>query len=296
MTVVEMTTATERLPLLPDVERIFAAFVRNANSVADHAKTVRGDEYRDRGMLESSSRKALAAILPIESSDEIPILLEAPRLERPAIMEDAATVPRLREAPSTQDDASTTDDTATVEEESAAPDVPVRHNQTLQGVGIPKISSEMRWEEFVAAALGEDATPSQEREAEAVVPDVRSIAPPAPPVRERAEDGQIPARELERAMTDMAVLLRYGHDGEVGERLDDLYARYPQDLLLLRRIAEFHLETGSKDLAVECLFKLASALFERRNYTGMRASLEQVLVLRPADPRAVKLLDLLEHR
>lgn len=137
---------------------------------------------------------------------------------------------------------------------------------------------------------------TQRLEAIQLVPDVAAVRPPETPVRERSEDGQIPARELEGRLGDMAVLLRYGHRAEVAERLDELLAKYPQDLLLLRRIAEFHLEHGHIELARECLFKLASGLFERRNVVGMRAALEQVLVLEPDNARALKLLALLDKR
>ncbi len=137
---------------------------------------------------------------------------------------------------------------------------------------------------------------TQRLEAIQLVPDVAAVRPPETPVRERSEDGQIPARELEGRLGDMAVLLRYGHRAEVAERLDELLAKYPQDLLLLRRVAEFHLEHGHRELARECLFKLASGLFERRNVVGMRAALEQVLVLEPDNARALKLLALLDKR
>ncbi|MCU0671616.1 MAG: hypothetical protein MUE69_02365 [Myxococcota bacterium] len=137
---------------------------------------------------------------------------------------------------------------------------------------------------------------TQRLEAIQLVPDVAAVRPPETPVRERSEDGQIPARELEGRLGDMAVLLRYGHLAEVAERLDELLAKYPQDLLLLRRVAEFHLEHGHRELARECLFKLATGLFERRNVLGMRAALEQVLVLEPDNARAHKLLALLDKR
>lgn len=137
---------------------------------------------------------------------------------------------------------------------------------------------------------------TQRLEAIQLVPDVAAVRPPETQVRERSEDGQIPARELEGRLGDMAVLLRYGHRAEVAERLDELLAKYPQDLLLLRRVAEFHLEHRHLELARECLFKLASGLFERRNVVGMRAALEQVLVLEPDNARAHKLLALLDKR
>lgn len=240
-----VTTATERLPLLPDVERVFADFVRNSNSVADHAKTVRGSAYRDQG---SRPRVVLEKLVPISEPP--------PPVADPLVTVDEALIQ--------------TRDTRTTGR-------PPREEAS----------------ESAEAARGPI---TEQLEAMAVVPDVRSVIPPPPPVREKGEDGQVPTRELERIMNDMAVLLRYGHDQEVGERLDDLQVRYPRDLLLLRRIAEFHLETRSKDLAAECLFKLASSLFERRNFRGMRAALQQVLILRPNDPRAIKLLGLLDNR
>jgi predicted Zn-dependent protease len=160
-------------------------------------------------------------------------------------------------------------------------------------------------DEIARAESGEHTDPghasrpgsaTQRLEAIQLVPDVAAVRPPETPVRERSEDGQIPARELEGRLGDMAVLLRYGHLAEVAERLDELLAKYPQDLLLLRRVAEFHLEHGHRELARECLFKLASGLFERRNVVGMRAALEQVLVLEPDNARALKLLALLDKR
>ena len=143
------------------------------------------------------------------------------------------------------------------------------------------------------SALGEDTS---RHEALRVVPDVSSVRPPVAALREGSEDGEIPPRELERLMEDMAVLSRYGHEHDVVERLHALRQQFPRDLLLLRRIAELHLRCGREDHAVECLFQLARSLFERRNVVGMRAALEQILVLRSDDPRAHKLVALLERR
>jgi hypothetical protein len=137
---------------------------------------------------------------------------------------------------------------------------------------------------------------SDETEAAQVVPDVARISRPPEPVPEGSEDGQMPAAELERQIYDMQVLLRYGHENEVRQRLEELVRRYPEDLLLLRRIAELHLENDERAAAIEMLFLLAGRLFERRNVSGMRQALEQVLVLDPTHRRAYKLLGLLEQR
>ena len=138
-------------------------------------------------------------------------------------------------------------------------------------------------------------------DADELVPDVLAVrrALPAPSQglgREGQENGQIPARELERFIGDMQVLLRYRHYADVTERLEELHARYPRDLLLLRRITEFHLEADNTEQAIQCLFKLASLLFERQHLAGMRVALGQILVLDADNTRATKLLSLLRER
>lgn len=137
---------------------------------------------------------------------------------------------------------------------------------------------------------------TQRREALRLVPDVAHVPVEAPPAAERSEDGMVPSGLLDRTLSDMAVLLRYGHEAQVRQELDALRARYPQDLLLARRIAEFYVANGRAALALEQLFALATALFERRNIEGMRQALEQVLVIEPSNERALRLLALLDRR
>ncbi|MBX3274478.1 MAG: hypothetical protein KF729_29705 [Sandaracinaceae bacterium] len=139
---------------------------------------------------------------------------------------------------------------------------------------------------------------TQQLEARRLVPDVESVhqKQDGPPSGETGEDGQIPTRELDHLLSDMAVLLRYGHAGQVRDRLDALRRAYPEDLLLLRRIAELYLEHGVRDAALDALFALARGLFERRNVEGMRQALEQILVLDASNARARRLLGLLEAR
>jgi hypothetical protein len=149
---------------------------------------------------------------------------------------------------------------------------------------------------FAAVPSGEAGRAFQRREAAAVVPAVSRIRRPAPPPRERAEDGQMPSGQLDRMLADFEVLMRWGHAAQVRAAIDGLRRTYPNDLLLLRRIAEFHLESGSGEDAMEVLFTLASRLFERRNVEGMRAALEQILVLDPDNARARRLHGLLMAR
>lgn len=140
------------------------------------------------------------------------------------------------------------------------------------------------------------STTTQRREALKLVPDVAHIEPPSAPPAEGSEDGMMPGGELDRKLSDMAVLLRYGHEPQVRRELDHLTAEYPRDLLLLRRISEFWVGNQRHLHACDALFTLASGLFERRNVEGMRQALEQVLVLSPGNERASRLLSLLAER
>lgn len=214
--------ATDRHPAVVDVERIFSAFVRNANAIGKYART---------------ARMSLPELERLPELDAEPVPLTRPKSQPPPKMD------------------------IEVQPSSDGP--------------------------------GDD---TQKREAMRLVPNVDEVAPPEPPVPEGSEDGQMPAGELDRVLADMQVLLRYGHRSEVTRRLDELLARYPNDLLLLKRIAEFHLEAGEREQAIDRLFKLASALFERRNVHGMRQAIEQVRRIDRDNPRAAKLLKLLEQR
>jgi hypothetical protein len=149
------------------------------------------------------------------------------------------------------------------------------------------------WESVIAPRSRD----TQQVEARKVVPDVGAV-PRREPARsaEGGEDGQVPTRHLDQILSDMDVLHRYGHAGQVRERLEQLRRTYPEDLLLLRRIAEFHVEHDDVEAALETLFALAGGLFERRNVEGMRQALQQVLVLDPDNARAYRLLDLLDQR
>ncbi|MGE0789272.1 MAG: hypothetical protein AB7S26_26600 [Sandaracinaceae bacterium] len=154
--------------------------------------------------------------------------------------------------------------------------------------------SSTTWKSFVAAR----GQHTMRIEAEKVVPDVQAARArtEGTAVTEGGEDGQMPTRQLDQILSDMAVLLRYGHEGQVRERLSDLHRTYPEDLLLLRAIAEFYVSHDLREPALDALFFLAGGLFERRNVEGMRGALEQVLVLDPGNERAERLLGLLEKR
>jgi hypothetical protein len=153
-------------------------------------------------------------------------------------------------------------------------------------------SSESEWKSVVEPR----SETTQRREAARLVPRVAEIAAAPPPLREGSEDGLMPSGELDRKLSDMDVLLRYGHAGQVQATLEQLRQQYPGDLLLLRRIAELYVTHSMRAPALDALFTLASGLFERRNVEGMRQALQQVWQLDPGNARAKRLLALLEQK
>ncbi|MEZ4250927.1 MAG: hypothetical protein R3B99_22115 [Polyangiales bacterium] len=85
---------------------------------------------------------------------------------------------------------------------------------------------------------------TQRLEAIELVPDVAAIRPPEAPVRERSEDGQIPARSSKGASATWVSCFATATSRRSQSGSTSSLASCPQDLLLLRRIAEFHLEHG----------------------------------------------------
>ena len=264
-------------PESDDPDDIFAGFVRKANAEwvasveavlseleADLGASGAGPEERDR-----------------EGTDRV-VLLTTRKSHPPAA--EAATAVR-REDGVRGDDAVRRDD-VTVRERVT--DVQVR--------AVRKRRSLARSTEDWSSVVPERSTKAQRREAAALVPDVASVPPPATHAAEGSENGQIPSGELDRKLSDMDVLVRYGHVSQVEAELEALRLRYPDDLLLLRGIAELYVRHALRGPALEALFTLATGLFERRNVEGMRQALEQALVLDPENGRAQRLLSLLDQR
>jgi len=272
---------TERFEARPDAEAIFRRFVANANAVGQEPRTQRAPVPQVGLPIEAGDPPAPVAHQ--EATTASSVVFDS-NVEGGPVPSGHVVLLTRRKHVAVDLDTDDTQETPALTEEAARQVV-----ETLDA-GV-KLGRVVRLEDRRSSRPPERPTPREE-----LVPDVARISPPPPPVREKSEDGQIPAGELQRMLDDMAVLLRYGHHGEVRRRLEELMRRYPEDLLLMRRIAEFHLETDDQPAAIEMLFTLASRLFERRNVTGMRQALEQVLVLDPKHRRAYKLLGLLEAR
>ena len=269
---------TERFEERPDAEVIFRRFVANANAVGRSPRTQRAPMVPTGPSIEAEP----PADAPEETTTPSSVVFDS-NVVGPVPSGHVVLLTK-RKRVAVDLDGDDTQETPALTEEAARQVV-----ETLDaGMRAGRV---VRLEDHRSSR-----PPAPTARREELVPDVARIAPPPPPVREKSEDGQIPAGELQRMLDDMAVLLRYGHQGEVRRRLEELMRRFPEDLLLMRRIAEFHLETDDQEAAIEMLFTLARRLFERRNVTGMRQALEQVLVLDPKHRRAYKLLGLLEAR
>ncbi len=207
--------------------------------------------------------------------------------------EETVAVPRMPELVETVVHPSAEEDARSLDAHASGPwDEAERSSSTSGRWRTERERDPLPWESVVRAP----SETTQRKEAQRLVPNVASLVVVEPPPSERSEDGLIPSGLLDRKLSDMAVLLRYGHEPQVRRELEHLRSRYSQDLLLARRIAEFYVTNERPALALEQLFSLATGLFERRNVEGMRQALEQVLVIDPANERATRLLALLEHR
>lgn len=278
---------TERFEARPDAEAIFRRFVANANAVGQEPRTQRAPVPQVGPSIEAAEAPppAVHEAAHEEATTASSVVFDS-NVQGPVPSGHVVLLTKRKHV-AVDIDSDDTQETPALTEEAARQVV-----ETLDAGGRGgHVGRVVRLEDRRSSRPPAKASPREE-----LVPDVARIAPPPPPVREKSEDGQIPAGELQRMLDDMAVLLRYGHHGEVRRRLEELMRRYPEDLLLMRRIAEFHLETDDQEAAIEMLFTLARRLFERRNVTGMRQALEQVLVLDPKHRRAYKLLGLLEAR
>jgi hypothetical protein len=292
--------------IVDEAEAIFAAFVRNANQLAHDPRTVRAALQAVAAAAgEEHDVESEALARDVRGDDDAATGRHViPRPPMAAVSSEAGmhAADHAPDAPSARwDDVQTSP--------AVAPDLAAalpltRRRSTVPPAPRARLDAALRDAE-VRSPGADDALyvpPSprglttQRREAHEVVPDVASVAPPPRLAAERGEDGEMPPRELERVLSDMAALLRWGHAGQVRDELAKLRARYPDDLLLARRVAEFHLEAGQHDAAMEVLFALAGQLFARRNVEGMRAALEQVRVLDPHNERAARLLALLARR
>jgi len=292
--------------IVDEAEAIFADFVRHANQLAHDPRTVRAALQ----VVAAAAGEARDADLdePPREDDDAPTGRHAiPRPPTPSAEATSARTPSTSPTPGEAARASSArwDDVETSPGNVAdAPPVGLRTQRASSASPARRVAEALRDAEVRAPRADEElyVPPSprglttQRRESREVVPDVARVAPPARPAAERGEDGEMPPRELERVLSDMAALLRWGHAAQVRDELARLRARHPDDLLLARRVAEFHLEAGQHDAAMEVLFALAGQLFARRNVEGMRAALEQVRVLDPHNERAARLLALLARR
>ncbi len=303
--------------LFREAEALFAEFVRNANDLGHDPRTVRAALERVADASRPASHDAAAHVAarrtdarfapePDDADDDAPTGMhalpastpaarraEAPRVAPPAARWDDADTARGVVSDAADDSLDAVPAVLLTRRRSTHPPPPrARLEEALRDVAVRAPSSD----EPLYVPPSPRGLTTQRREARAVVPEVARVAPPARPAAERGEDGEMPPRELERWLADMAALRRWGHEAQVRGELDKLRARYPNDLLLARRVAEFHLEAGEDAAAMDVLFALAGQLFARRNVEGMRAALEQVLVLDPGNERAGRLLALLVRR
>lgn len=158
-----MGTATERLMNLPDVEEIFQAFVRNANAVSKQARTRPSDR----------APKPSVVPPPVVSLSSLPLRTPSsastPQVGS-TLVDDERALAALMEA----EDIGELLGSVTMDEDENDEAEPV---ELVRRTGRPP-AAETFPELEVDPAPGSN---TQRIEAEKVVPDVASVAPPKPP-------------------------------------------------------------------------------------------------------------------
>lgn len=124
--------------------------------------------------------------------------------------------------------------------------------------------------------------------------DLRETArPKMPRMPAPTAAGQMPPGALGRMLSELTVLIKYGHGEQAQYILDHLVRGYPEDLKTNRRVAEFQLENrlGS---GVDTLFVLATRLLERGRASAVRRVLQRITAHEPDSARAARMLEMLE--
>lgn len=84
---------------------------------------------------------------------------------------------------------------------------------------------------------------------------------------------------------ELAALYRHGHIDDVVAELERVRRSHPFDVELHGRLADFFLERGDLPRAVDLLFGMVGAYFERRDGDSARRCLERVRAIDPENRR-----------
>lgn len=98
-------------------------------------------------------------------------------------------------------------------------------------------------------------------------------------------DGALSDTERKSFLLELAALYRHGHIEDVVEEVERIRSKHPNDVELHGALADFFLERGDLPRAVELLFFMVNAHFERADAEAAKRCLERVRALDPENRR-----------
>lgn len=92
-------------------------------------------------------------------------------------------------------------------------------------------------------------------------------------------------QERKGFLVELTALYRHGHLDDVVAEVERVRSRFPSDVELHGALADFFLDRGDLPRAVELLFFMVDAYFERADVAAARRCLERVRALDPENRR-----------
>lgn len=98
-------------------------------------------------------------------------------------------------------------------------------------------------------------------------------------------DATLSDDERRKLVVEMSALYKHGHVDDVATELDKVKSRFPMDIELSGMLGDFFLDRGDLTRAVEMLFTMVDAYFERADPNAARRCLERIKALDPENRR-----------
>lgn len=108
-------------------------------------------------------------------------------------------------------------------------------------------------------------------------------------------DATLAEDERRKLVVEMAALYKHGHVDDVTSELERVKSRYPMDIELSGMLGDFFLGRGDLARAVEMLFSMVDAYFERADPDAARRCLERIKALDPENQRLQRFQKVMRH-
>ena len=100
-----------------------------------------------------------------------------------------------------------------------------------------------------------------------------------------ALDGSLNDEDRHKLVLEMKALYKHGHVEDVVAEIDRVRSKYPTDVELYGQLGDFFLDRGDLVRAVDMLFCMVDANFERADAVAARRCLERIKALDPENRR-----------